>query len=240
MSLGHGDAFDLLEAYALGALAEDEAAEVATHLEECGICREESARHAETVDAISVSLAEREPSRELRARILAAASGEVKRKGLALRWRPAWSVAAALAVAVAASSAAFVSNRELQGAARERDEYLAVARAVSEGGRWWPMAATAEFDGSGGSLIVSRRDEQAFVLVHDLRSVADSRYAVWLIRSDGSWVRAANFVPASRDVQRIDLALQVTDFVQCAVTLERSDSGKREGPLVMLSRVFSP
>lgn len=240
MSLAHRDAADLLEAYVLDALPEEDDAAVAAHLVQCATCREEADRHAKTVDAISASLPEREPSPALRAQILAAASGDVRRKVIALRWRPAWTVTAALAVALAAGGVALVANRELQETARERDEYLVVARAVSEGWRWWPMAATPEFEAAGGSLIVSRRDAQAFVLFHDLRPAPNARYAVWLIRSDGSWVRAANFVPAKGDVQRVDLAMQVTDFVQCAVTLERAESGKREGPLVMQSRVFSP
>lgn len=123
----------------------------------------------------------------------------------------------------------------------ERDEYRAIVERMSQGGRWWYMVGAEQFAGSGGTLVAPNRDGRAFVLFHDLRTLASpQRYVIWLIKQDGAWVRAADFAPTGDALQRVDLALQIADFVQCAVTLETSATGRRAGPLVMQSRIFQP
>ena len=96
------------------------------------------------------------------------------------------------------------------------------------------------FGGSGGTLIDPKRDGTAFVLFHDLKPApAGTRYTIWMIRPDSSWVRAVNFVPSGETLQRVDVPLVVSDFAQCAVTVETRDSGAPQGTLAMQSRVFA-
>lgn len=247
MNLAHHEASDQLEALALGVLTDREAAAVRAHLRECAECRARAAELDDAVSTIPDGLRAPAPSPALRERILAAAAAEsrpllyLRRAALPAAMR-GWAVAALLVFVSAASIAATVnSQRQAAELRAERDEYFRIATSVSQGGRWWYMAGTDAFKGSGGTLIDPRKDGQAFVLFHDLRPVgANARYAVWLIRADGTWARAATFTRSGEPVQRVDVALNVSDFVQCAVTVEMADAGPRAGPLAMQSRIFAP
>lgn len=242
MTLTHDQAHDLLEGYALWSLDERERAAVDRHLAECERCRE-TARDLEYVAAaIPESVVDRAPSARLRERVLAAAAGDARapRRRFALPLRPAWMVSLVLlASALVSGGVAVRSQLELARVQAERDELWTVALNVSEGARWWYMAGVASFEGSEGTLIDAKRSGEAYVLFHDLKPIgADQRYAIWLIRPDGGWVRAANFTPSGGAVQRVGVPLSVSDFVQCAVTIETRDSGAPQGTLAMESRVF--
>lgn len=246
MRLGHPEARELLEAYALRALERPEREAVDGHLAECADCRKEATGLEAVVAALPESLPERVPSRSLRERLLAAARADLP-AARALprlsrpRLRPVHAVATALVLASAASLAIAVdARRQLEALRTELAEYALIADQVSQGGRWWYMAGMDSFEGSGGTLFESRKDGQAFVVFHDLRRVADGRYAVWMIRPSGAWVRAADFTPSGKRLQRVDVPIGTLDFVQCAVTVEASESGRRAGPLAMQSRVFGP
>lgn len=243
MSLTHEQTRDLLEGYALWALDDYERAAVERHLADCAECRDSVRELDHVVAAIPESVMLRAPSARLRERILAAAeeSGGVRRGRLrlpALRSVPALSLAL-LAVAAVSGGIAVRSQAELVTVRADRDRYLAIAEKISEGGRWWYMAGSAAFDGSGGTLIDPKRDARAFVLFHDLKVVPPgARYAIWLIRADGGWVRAANFTPSNDALQRVDVPLAVGDFVRCSVTVETRDAGPPQGTVAMESRVF--
>lgn len=246
MKLAHRDAVELLELYALGALGASDEWAVAGHVAECAECRGELSALEDVVSAIPEALPQHAPRAELRARVLGSARAPRAPTGRApLAWpgpRPTFAVAAVLAVALAASLALLaLERREVEALRAERGRFEQIALALSQGGASWYMAGAERFDGSGGTLFLSRREGTAFVLFHDLKAIEPSaRYAVWLISTDGSWVRGANFRPSGTGLERIDLGLQISGFVQCAVTVEAADSGKRAGPLVMQSRVFQP
>lgn len=243
MSIEHREAVELLEAYALEALAPPEAEGVRTHLRACASCEAHVAELSEVVFALPEGLSGPQPARALRDRIMEAArlAGPSPR-----RWSLPSAAAvrrlvplAAVLVGAIALAAAVDARRQLEGVRGELREYQEIAAQVSMGGRWWYMAGVEQFAKSGGSLIAS--GDRALVVFHDLAPVgAGAHYTVWLIAADGRWVRAANFAPADRPVQSVALAQHVDDFVQCAVTVETSESGRRTGPLVMQSRVFAP
>ena len=243
MTLSHERAQDLLEGYALWSLDRPEHIAVARHLAECEVCRAAAGELEDIVAAIPESVGARAPSSGLRERVLSAArtGGAVPARGGFPRWLGApWPLPIALLlIAIVSGGTAIGSRLELQRVAAERDRYLAIVSKVSEGGRWWYMAGVNTFAGSGGTLIDPKRDGAAFVLFHDLKPVpAGTRYTIWLIRPDASWVRAANFTPSGDELERIDVPFAVSEFVQCAVTIETRETGVPQGPLAMQSRVF--
>ena len=244
MSLRHAQAQDLLEGYALWSLDDADRAAVERHLTGCDVCRARARELEEVAHAIPESIVERAPTARLRDQVLAAARADTRpraRRVVPALFRPLWVASAAvLVIAVVSGGVAINTQLELQRVAADRDRYLAIVDKVSEAGRWWYMEGIASFGGSGGTLIDPRRDGTAFVLFHDLKPApAGTRYTIWMIRPDSSWVRAVKFVPSGETLQRVDVPLVVSDFAQCAVTVETRDSGAPQGTLAMQSRVFA-
>lgn len=241
---------DELELYAVGALRTGEAERVTLHLAVCPVCREELAEISTTVNVLPDMVAMREPPAGLKERILAAATADlpvtpVKHEtAWSFRPRRTWLMTGALAAAVVLLLALDLNSlRALNTASTERDEYAAIAEKVSHGGRNWYMAGLDQWRGSGGTLFApGKPDSTAFVVFHDLQQKlpGGAIYAIWLVDSDGHWVRGANFMPDGQAIQSVDLTVPVDAFAQCAVTLEMSTEGKRTGPLIMQSRIAPP
>ena len=66
----------MLAAYALGALEADERSRIDLHLATCANCRAEAASYAHVVDSLGAAAPQATPPPELRARVLAAATGQ--------------------------------------------------------------------------------------------------------------------------------------------------------------------
>ena len=239
---------DDLEAYALGALDDASAELVAAHLAACPSCRAEAASLADVVGALPDSVVLREPRPALRERVLAAARAGTRASEPASR---VWSfgrvrvwpvVMASLASVVIVLTAADLSAyRQLSALTSERDSYSEVVQSLRQGARVWYMAGKDDFSGSGGTLFDPRADgKQPFVLFHDLPPIAAGKVlTVWLVSPEGTWARAATFVPDGRDVQAVPINTEVAGFDRCAVTLDDSLWGKH-GTIVMESRIAPP
>jgi putative zinc finger protein len=242
-----------LELYALGALPQIDRARVAAHLSECPACREQARAIDEVVQELPETLPAREAPRHLRERILASARGELTavapRRGT--RWtrrllRPGLVLAASLWLAVGA--AALVSenlslSNQLKAVTSERAKFESIAFGIREGGRWWYMSGTDASAGSGGTLIAPRVEGRPpFVVFHDLKPLAEPKhlYTIWLVSADNTWVRGANFRPDGSDLQAVDVTAPLAGFERCAVTIENSPWGRREGVIVMESRIVPP
>jgi len=230
-----------LEVYAVGALLPAQADAVARHLAECAACRAAAAEVAEVVALLAEAAPLREPPARLRARILAAAQADVPRRGL--RWPLGFrglrlaALAAAVVLLLGADVNAALRLRDAEAA---RDGYVAALDAVSRGGRWWYMAGVDEWAGAGGNMIAPARGGPAFVLFHDLRALPPGQvYVLWLITADGGWSRGTSFRP-DEAVEVVPVGLDIAGFERCAVTVETSATGKRQGPIVMQSRIAPP
>ena len=245
---------DELELDALDALPAAERARVVAHLGECPACREQARALEDVAIALPDTLAERDVPAHLRQRILATARGDLTpapRRARETAWiawlRPGRVAFAALAIAALVLGAADIAlTRQRDALAQQRDtavgernEYADIAVRVSHGGRSWYMAGLDQWAGSGGTLVAPfKPDAAAFVIFHDLRSLAaGSVYTLWLVDDGGHWVRAANFTPNGDEAQSVVLDAPVEGFTQCAVTVEPANAGKRSGPLVMQSRI---
>jgi hypothetical protein len=244
---------DELELYALGALAPIDSARVAAHLAECPACREQARAIDEVVQELPETLPDRDAPGVLRQRILATAKADLAtdrapQRGTA--WvarllRPGLVLAAVMWLAVGA--AAVVGENlslanQLKAVTTERAYYSSIVEAIREGGRWWYMAGKDEWAGSGGTLIAPRAEgRQPLVVFHDLKPLPQTQmYTIWLVSSDNTWVRGANFQPDGRDVQAVDISAAIAGFDRCAVTIEESGWGRRAGPVVMESKIVPP
>jgi len=235
---------DDLELYAVGALAPERAAEIAAHLRSCPSCRTAADEIDEVVAVLADAVPPREPPAGLKDRILAAAAADVRRQRQVVRLPrvrvdPRTLAMAATIVLLLGFGAD--QTLRLQTVEAQRDEYQQGLANVARGGRTWYMAGLDQWQGSGGNLMQPSSGKPAFVLFHDLRPLSDGQlYALWLISPDGKWVRGANFRPAAERLQMVEVGQDLAGFEQCAVTVETQASGKREGPLVMQSRIAPP
>jgi hypothetical protein len=245
---------DELELYSLGALTPADRARVASHLVECPACREQARAIDEVVQELPETLPSREAPGRLRERILASARADLAPRRARARdtaWvarlvRPGLAVAAALWIAVGAAALVGENQRlsnEVRVAATERDAAERIVEGIREGGRWWYMGGTNEWSGMGGTLIAPRAEGRPpFVVFHDLKPLAEPKqwYTIWLVSSDNTWVRGANFRPDGKGVQAVDITPAIAGFDRCAVTVEDSAWGRRAGPIVMESRIVPP
>ena len=245
---------DELELYALGALTPIDRARVATHLSECPACREQARAIDEVVQELPETLpAGREAPGRLRDRILASARAEltaVREPRRDTAWtarlvRPALALALVMWLAVGAAAVVNENlslSNQLSVVAGDRAYYESIVEGIRQGGRWWYMAAKDDWTGSGGTLIAPRAEGRPpFVVFHDLRPLPQGQlYTIWLVSSDNTWVRGANFRPDGKDVQAVDVTAAIAGFDRCAVTIENSAWGRRAGPVVMESRIVPP
>lgn len=189
------DLHTLAGAYALDALSREEAAEFATHLEQCPSCREEVREMQEVAARMGAVEATRPPS-ALKARVLAAADQQPQlppkvtpiEKARSRRWQPRL-VAAAAAVVIAATGGA-VAVKELTGSetptATSPSERPVAADSVVEVFRA-PDAHTATVRTSnGGQLRVAMSAEfgQMAVSTRGLPKLKGRTYQMWALRND--------------------------------------------------------
>ncbi len=235
---------DDLELYATGALPPDLSAGVAAHLEGCTECRAAEVEIAEIVALLADAVPAREPPATLRERIRAAAAADVSRAPRRAFLAPlrsrliglAMPAAIGLVLLLGASTAMRIQESQAQLALYE-DQLERVSRAD----RSWYMAGVDPWTGMGGTLVVQSDARSPFVLFHDLRPLPQGQmYAVWLISPDGGWTRGSNFQSDGQKYQLIDVGRELSGFEHCAVTVEASESGKRQGPIVMQSRIAPP
>lgn len=232
---------DDLELYALGALPADQAEAVARHLGSCSPCRAAASELADVVALLPDAVPLREPPAALKARILAAAEADAPPARRSFRLP--WALPDMRLVAVAASVVLLVGfgadqTLRLRALQAERDQYELTAMDFARGGRTWYMAGVEQWRGMGGNLMQPGSGDPAFVLFHDLRPLSEGQlYTVWLIAPDGKWVRGTSFRPDGRELQLVSVGQELAGFERCAVTVETSASGKREGPIVMQSRI---
>lgn len=234
---------DDLELFAVGALPEPERAAVAAHVDACESCRAAAVEVADVVALLPESVPLREPPPGLRERILAAARADAPapRRSWLPRLVPDLRLVAVAAGLVLLLGIDANESMRLQTVQAERSEYEQIALDFAHGGRTWYMAGVEQWKGMGGNLVQPASGAPAFVLFHGLQGVPTGQvYAVWLISPDGRWVRGTSFRPDGRELQRVAVGLDLAGSDRCAVTIEGSESGRREGPIVMQSRIAPP
>jgi anti-sigma-K factor RskA len=218
----HDETAEALGAYALGALPDDEAARVESHLRECERCQEDLAALRVAVDALPTAAPPVDAPPELEERVMAIVRAEAellqaagegadrpaeprRRRGLrSLLPRPAFAAAAAAGLAVAAILGFVIGGgAEDGGSARTVQAHVTSAAGVTP-------ATTAALRVSG---------QRATLMVRDMPAPpAEKVYEVWVKHGGAAPVPAGTtFVVRSGD---IPIAHSVAPGDQVLVTAE--------------------
>ena len=214
MELNHDEIKELLPAYALGAVPEDEAAAIRAHIPTCEECMREADGYAET----SARLALAGPTEPLPAgfadRVMLAATGDrataTATKAPARR-RSVWPALAALGVVLIAAIATFqvVSNRDQAAVRDQANSILAASNGLTLEGLEGVEAAVVP--AGVGSKFAARGLEEA---------PSGRTYQLWLIKGDRP-VSAGTF-QIEDGVAVLEVAQPVEDYDAAAVTIERA------------------
>ena len=211
------DPHDLLAAYALDALDDDERERFEQHLADCEDCTEQLAMLREPVAALAYAAEGPVPPKDLRDRIIEGARAEPRAAVIKLPRRN-WALGAVAAVAVAAACLAIglgVWAHSLSSSLdRERSARSQLDGLLGENARAKPLI------GANGSLIVNRSGKGA-ILVCGLADAPSSKtYEAWVI--SGNAPKPAGLFRGGSGCNPVFLTQQVPSNATVAVTLERA------------------
>jgi anti-sigma-K factor RskA len=223
---------DLVAAYALDALDDEERVDFERHLADCAVCKAQLAELEEASTALAYAESV-EPPPALRERILEAARAE---NGKVVqfprrRWLFPATVAAAAAAAVVAIGVGLWANSLSRDLDRERSANAGYARALQllGGGAEVTQLADAE-----GGLLVAPDGEAALVVCGLQPAPKDKTYEAWVI--EGEITRPAGLFRGGGGCPPVLLDKKVRPGTQVAVTLERKGGATRPtGPILVRS-----
>lgn len=217
---------DLLPAYVLDCLEEDETLLVAEHLAVCPVCREELASYQDVADELALAAPVVSPPVDLKARLMAQlhpplARGERVRRpwwhalaGFAQRAMPVWAaVSLVLVIALAAS------NLMLW----QRVNQPVVMRTVA-------LEGTAIAPRASGLLVISAAGGEGALIVDGLPPLDEAhQYQLWLIK-DGRRVSGGIFSvePDGDSMLWVSAPGPLTGYDAFGVTIE--PTGGSPGP----------
>jgi anti-sigma-K factor RskA len=211
------DPHDLLAAYALDALDDDERERFERHLPDCEECTEQLALLREPVAALAYAAEGPVPPKELRDRIVEGARAEPRAAVIKLPRRN-WAFAAVGGVAAAAAALAIGlglwANSLSNSLDRERSAKSALDQLLTENATAKPLI------GANGSLIVNRNGRAA-ILVCGLANAPSSKiYEAWVIK--GNSPEPAGLFEGGSGCSPVFLTQRVPKNATVAVTLERA------------------
>jgi anti-sigma-K factor RskA len=176
---------DLLPAYALGSLDDEESTLVAQHLLGCSACRLELAKYETVVGKMALAVPDAAPPTQLKRRVMEQIQRPAREPATAPRrvwWRsalrfpltsPAWAVASLVLVAL------LIASNLWWWQATDRDRSLT----TSGGMRVIAMVGTEAAPASTGILVIDTDGEYGTLVVEGLPVLdQDHQYQLWLIR----------------------------------------------------------
>ena len=223
---------DLVAAYALDAVDDDERMAFERHLETCERCRTELASLRDTAASLAYAAEPLAPPPELRGRILDAAREE-RPNVVPLRPRRSYTTAvlgAATAIAASVAIALGIWNISLSNSLDDKEATLAATeRALVVVGD--AKAARHDLSGASGQLVVASDGKAALVLCDLPKAPAGKTYQAWVLTGEKA-TPAGEFDPDSGCVA-VPLAAIVPDRTQVAVTVEPHGGSKQPttGPI---------
>jgi anti-sigma-K factor RskA len=210
------DPHDLLAAYALDALDDDERERFERHLDECEECSEQLALLREPVAALAYAAEGPAPPEALRGRIIEGAQAEPRAAVIKLpRRNRALGVVAGIAAAAAclAIGLGIWANSLSNSLDQERSAKSALEQLAAE-------ATAKPLIGANGSLLVAR-DGRAGLVVCGLAGAPSAKtYEAWVI--SGTTPQPAGLFRGGSDCSSVLLSKRVPDNATVAVTLERA------------------
>jgi anti-sigma-K factor RskA len=211
------DPHDLLAAYALDALDEDERERFERHLADCDECSEQLALLREPVAALAYAAEGPAPPEALRGRIIESARAEPRAAVIKLRRRN-WPLAAIAGVAAAAACLAIGlgiwANSLSSSLDRERSANSQYERMLAAG------AISKPLTGARGSLLVAD-DGRGLLVVCGLDEAPSSKtYEAWVIA--GKTPEPAGLFRGGSGCHQVALTQRIPKGATIATTLERS------------------
>lgn len=187
--------FDMLPAYALGSLDDEEELQVSEHLANCAICRAELQAFEQVVQDLPLAMAQSEPPGDIKDKVLAHVrkdEGSLQATPESTWWgrltqvmrasAPAWGMVSLILILVLG-----LSNLFLWGRLNEI-ERIAQNTLISI-----PMQGTDVTPQAMGMLVVSRDGEHGTLIVDGLPVLEEiSQYQLWLVR-DGQRTSGGTF-----------------------------------------------
>ena len=211
------DPHDLLAAYALDALDDDERERFEQHLPDCDECSEQLALLREPVAALAYAAEGPVPPKELRDRIVEGARAEPRAAVIKLPRRN-WALGAVAAVAAAAAALAiglgFWANSLSNSLDREQRANRDIERILGENASARPLI------GANGSLIVSRNGRAAILVCGLAGAPSAKTYEAWVIT--GNSPQPAGTFSGGGGCSPVFLTQRVPKNATVAVTLERA------------------
>lgn len=238
----HEEIADLLPAYALWAVTDDERARVEAHLLTCDRCRREVVGLRGLAYHLPLAVDEREPPARLRQHLLTAAQAEDDHRPVAVerrelptplpvrrRFQP--SVLAA-SVLVLLSLGLGAWNVSLQGRLAEQQQQIATLQA-RPAVTLFPVVATAAAPGVSGEVVYLPQQQTAFLSVDNLPALpAGQAYQMWYIQ-DGRPV-SAGLLPTGPNQAAARLPVDLGRTQAIAVSREpAAGSVAPTGPVVL-------
>jgi len=218
------DPHDLLAAYALDALDEDERERFERHLEECDECSQQLALLREPVAALAYAAEGPAPPESLRGRILERARAEPRAAVIRMPRRRNWPLAAVAGVAAAAACLAIGlglwANSLSNSLDRERGDTSAYEEIIRSGATAQPLI------GADGSLLVAEDGRAALVVCGLAEAPSAKTYEAWVIT--GETPRPAGLFRGGNGCNPVVLTERVPNAATVAVTLE--DAGGATSP----------
>jgi len=225
---GHSDIIDLLPAYALGSLEEEEVALVAAHLDSCAACRVELNQYEAVVDLLPAAVPQVAPAAALRDRVMAqtriGAASQLSPIALPTSWRKRlsqqwsslihsrWSPALVLAILLLLAGVVFFWRQSQTPPAR------------------FELTSTEAAPQASGLLEATADGRRATLSVSGLPPLSpDQQYQLWLIR-DGQRASGAVFsvdTDGSAEVP-VEASQPLTDYAAFGITIE--PAGGSPGP----------
>jgi anti-sigma factor RsiW len=211
------DPHDLLAAYALDALDDDERERFERHLEECDECSEQLALLREPVAALAYAAEGPAPPEALRGRIIEGARAEPRAPVIRIRRRN-WPLAAVAGIAAAAAFLAIglglwansLSN-SLDRETNTKSTYERIFRS---------LATAKPLIGADGSLIVANDGRAALVVCGLADAPSEKTYEAWVIT--GETPQPAGLFRGGNGCSPVVLTERVPNNATVAVTLERA------------------
>lgn len=214
------DPHDLLAAYALDALDEDERERFERHLSNCAECTEQLAQLREPVEALAYAAEGPVPPRELRDRIIEGARAEPRAAVIKLPRRN-WALGAVAAVAVAAACLAIGLGVWAHSLSNSLDRERSANAAYKEAaGLLAGRATTRPLTGAEGSLLVARDGRAALVVCGLADAPSTKTYQAWVI--SGGPPQSAGLFRGGSGCTPVLLSKRVPRTGTVAVTLERA------------------
>lgn len=179
--------FDLLPAYALGSLDEEEHLQVSEHLSICAICRAELQDFDQIVAELPLAIVQSEPASDVKDKIMAYATKDkdsAQRTTKQTRWErltqamrvnaPVWGFASLILIVILGLSNLFLWGRLNEIERVSQNALISI-----------PLQGTDATPQAVGMVIVSRDGEHGTLIVDGLPVLNElSQYQLWLIRDE--------------------------------------------------------